>query len=67
MESRNLERDWFEIDRRNVDNELNGLRRRIECGATELAMVAAERVFEPRLSARLARTARATAAAADRV
>ncbi len=49
---------WFEIDRSSMAGQLRNLRRAIEESATEMEMVAAERVFSKSLSRALTRRAR---------
>jgi hypothetical protein len=53
------ERDIFEFDRRALVVKLNALRLTVRRALTEIAMVAAESVFNKPLSAKLRRKARA--------
>jgi hypothetical protein len=54
--------DWdlqaFRFDRSVVVSQLYGLSRALSAGATEIELVAAERVFDRAFSSRLVRTAR---------
>ena len=52
------ERSLFQFDRSTVVSQLNALRRTIVGAATELQMVADERVFDKQLSVRLERRAK---------
>jgi len=56
---------WFEIDRSSMAGQLRNLRRAIEESATEMEMVAAERVFSKSLSRALTRRARTLQRAAN--
>lgn len=56
--SRNDALTYFEIDRATVVGQLQNLRRAIDEGAEEMAMVAAERVFDQSFSRALERRAR---------
>jgi hypothetical protein len=61
------ERDFFEIDRNILIGQVNALVLIIENVMTELAMVAAENVFDKPLSAKLKVKARAMARMAQRL
>lgn len=55
----NGERDYFEIDRSVLVAQLDALQRAVRDALIEIAMVAAENIFDQRLSAQLDRKARA--------
>ncbi len=61
------ERDFFEFDRSTLIGQLNALRLTVRNAMTEIALVAAENVFDPPLSAKLKRKARALERVAQRL
>jgi hypothetical protein len=61
------ERDYFEFDRRVLIDRLNALKLGVQTALTELAMIAAENVFDKRLSAKLERKAGALHRMAQRL
>jgi hypothetical protein len=63
----NSARDFFEIDRSVLIRQVKALRLTISGALTEIAMVAAENVFDKRLSAKLARKARELNRMAERL
>jgi hypothetical protein len=60
-------RDLFEFDRGILIGQLNALRLTVRNATTEIAMVAAENVFDEPLSAKLKRKARALERVARRL
>ena len=63
----NSERDFFEIDRSVLIRQVKALKLTIRGTLTEIAMVAAENVFDKPLSAKLTRKARELSRMAERL
>jgi hypothetical protein len=63
----NSERDFFEIDRSVLIGRVKALRLTIQGALNEIAMVAAENVFDKGLSAKLTRKARELSRMAERL
>jgi hypothetical protein len=61
------EREFFEIDRSVLIDQLRVLKENLRGALTEIEMVAAETVFDKRLSAKLKRRARALNRTAERL
>jgi hypothetical protein len=63
----NSERDFFEIDRSVLIRQVKALRITVRRALTEIEMIAAENVFDKRLSAKLTRKARELSRMAERL